>query len=46
MNAESPLDDDRDDLKQPDGSKTLVWVRRGRMRVAILGAAAVLAGGG
>jgi hypothetical protein len=46
MNAESPLDDDRDDLKQPDGSKTLVWVRRGRMRLAILGTAAVLAGGG
>jgi hypothetical protein len=46
MNAKSQLDHDRDDLKHPDGSRTLVWARRGRMRLAILGSATVLAGGG
>ena len=46
MRAESTLDHDRRDLQHPDGSKTLVWVRRGRIRLAVLGAAAALAAGG
>ncbi|MFL5781932.1 MAG: hypothetical protein ACJ760_11520 [Thermoleophilaceae bacterium] len=45
MNGESPLDHGGHDLEQPDGARTLVWVRRGRVRLAVLGSAAVLAAG-
>ena len=34
------------DLEHPDGSRALVWVRKGRVRLAVLGSAAVLAAGG
>jgi hypothetical protein len=45
MNRESPLESDRRDLEHSDGSKTLVWVRRGRIHLAVIGAAAALAAG-
>jgi hypothetical protein len=45
MNAESPLDRDKHDLEHPDGSRTLVWMRRGRIHLAVLGTAAALAAG-
>jgi hypothetical protein len=45
MNEKHALDTHRD-LEHSDGSRTLVWVRNGRIRLAILGSAAVLAAGG
>jgi len=44
--SERPINDIANDLELPDGSRTLVWVRKGRIRLAILGSAAVLAAGG
>jgi len=37
---------DTSDLEHPDGSRTVVWVRNGRIRLAVLGSAAVLAASG
>jgi hypothetical protein len=34
------------DLEHPDGARTIVWVRNGRIRLAVLGSAVVLAAGG
>ena len=44
--GKSTLDNGRRDLEQPDGSRTLVWVRQGRIHLAVLGTAAALAAGG
>jgi hypothetical protein len=38
--------DTHHDLEHSDGSRTIVWVRKGRIRLAVLGSAAVLAAGG
>jgi hypothetical protein len=46
MKRARPLDDARDDLKRPDGARTLVWVRRGRIRWAVLGSSLALAAAG
>jgi hypothetical protein len=46
MSERHSLNDDRHDLVHPDGSRTIVWVRRGRVRLAVIGSAAVLAAGG
>jgi hypothetical protein len=45
MESTRPNDHDRPDLIQPDEGRTLVWSRKGRIRVAILGSAVVLAAG-
>lgn len=45
MNEKQPPNTHRD-LEHPDGSRTIVWVRNGRIRLAILSSAAVLAAGG
>jgi hypothetical protein len=34
------------DLEHSDGSRVLIWVRKGRVRLAVLGSAAVLATSG
>jgi hypothetical protein len=45
MNEEQAANTHRD-LEHSDGSRTLVWVRKGRVRLAIVGSAAVLAASG
>jgi hypothetical protein len=45
MNEEQAVNTHHD-LEHPDGSRTMVWVRRGRIRLAVLGSAAVLAASG
>jgi hypothetical protein len=34
------------DLSYPDGSRLMVWTRRGRVRVAVVGATLAIAAGG
>jgi hypothetical protein len=43
MNKTRPLDPDRQDLKQPDEGRMLVWSRKGQIRLAVVGSSAVLA---
>jgi hypothetical protein len=44
--SEKPTVNTHRDLEHPDGSRTIVWVRNGRIRLAVLGSAAVLAASG
>lgn len=45
MKKARPLEHGSQDLQQPDGAKAIVWSRRGRIRLAVLGSSAVLAAG-
>src|SRR4051812_983293 len=45
MKSARPRNHARHDLEQPDGAQTLVWTRRGRVRLAVLGSSVVLAAG-
>jgi hypothetical protein len=46
MKRARPMDHSRQDLQRPDGARALVWVRRGRIRWAVLGSSLALAAAG
>lgn len=41
-----PTDHHAGELDHPDGTRTLVWSRRGRIRIAVIGSALAIAAGG
>ncbi len=46
MEKRRPIDGARPDLEHPDGARMVVWSRRGRLRLAVLGSSLALAAAG